>query len=271
MISELIKKEKVLVMGILNCTPDSFSDGGENFSSSDAISNGIKMVESGAHIIDIGGESTKPGAEPVETNEEIKRVISVIKGIRMVNKEILISIDTQKSEVAREALVNGADIINDVSGFSKSKMIGVASEFKCPVIVMHMKGQPASMQDNPVYENGVVEEISEFFQERVDKLKEAGIDEIVIDPGIGFGKTLKHNVDIIKNLSELKEIDCEILIGVSRKSFLGKITGSEVEDREEETISANIVSIINGARIIRVHDVKKNVKAIKVLKKLVDL
>jgi len=252
-----------LICGILNVTPDSFSDGGKYISPDKASEHALKMIEEGADFIDIGGESSRPFSEPVSLEEELKRVIPVIKEIRK-KTDVVISIDTYKPELAYEALKAGANIINDINGFRNRYMVEVAKKFVCPVIIMHMKGSPRDMQVNPIYED-VVLEIKNFFSDQIKILKQNGIKEIILDPGIGFGKTLEHNLEIIRRLGEIKELECPIMIGVSRKSFLGKITNENTpEKRMGSSITANLISLLNGANIFRVHDVKETIDAIKV-------
>jgi dihydropteroate synthase len=257
---------KTYIMGILNVTPDSFSDGGLYFKESDAIKRALQIAEEGADIIDIGGESTRPGSEPISLEEEIRRTIPVIKAL---NKEINIpiSIDTYKSEVARRALDAGASIVNDISGLRfDPNMADVVSEYKVPVIIMHIKGTPKDMQKNPVYE-ALIPEIMDYLRESILIANSAGVedDKIIIDPGIGFGKTFEHNLEIIKNLNEFTLLQKPLLIGPSRKAFIGKILGdAPPEERFEGTAAVVAISIMNGANIVRVHDVKNMVKVVRV-------
>jgi dihydropteroate synthase len=255
---------KTLIMGIINVTPDSFSDGGHFLDSEKAIAQGLRLVDEGADIIDIGGESTRPGSESVSVDEELRRVIPVIEGL--VDKvKIPISIDTCKSEVARKAIDSGASMINDISAARfDPKIVDVAKEYDVPLALMHMKGTPNNMQKNPTYES-VMGEIKEFLYERVGFAVTKGIlkENILIDPGIGFGKTLEHNYEIIRNLGELKEMDMPILIGPSRKSFIGKTLDLPVEERLEGTLAAVTMCVMNGADMVRVHDVKEVVRAVK--------
>jgi dihydropteroate synthase len=249
-------EKRTLIMGIVNVTPDSFSDGGQFLDSNVAIKHGIKLASEGADILDIGGESTRPGSEAVSQEDELKRVIPVIEGF-VSEVDVPISIDTCKSEVARLAIEAGACIVNDISAMRfDPKIADVAAEHKVPIILMHMKGTPKNMQKDPEYED-VMGEISGFLKERVDFAQSKGIskDQIIVDPGIGFGKTIKHNYDIIKNLKELKVLKQPILMGTSRKSFIGKTLDLDVDDRLEGTLATVTMSIINGADIVRVHDV----------------
>ncbi len=258
--------KKTYIMGVLNVTPDSFSDGGLYFDKSVAIKRAIQMVEDGADIIDIGGESTRPGSESITIDEELRRTIPVIEALTKEIK-VPISIDTYKSEVAMAALDSGASMVNDISGLRfDPKMSEVVSEYKVPVVIMHIKGRPKDMQQNPVYE-ALVPEIMDYFRASISIAKQSDIsdDKIIIDPGIGFGKTPEHNLTIINNLREFTSLEKPILIGPSRKAFIGKILGDvPVTDRLEGTAAAVAISIMNGANMIRVHDVKEMVKVAKI-------
>ena len=251
------------IMGILNVTPDSFSDGGKFLDIKSALNHAKEMISEGADIIDIGGESTRPGAESINEEEELNRIIPVIKGLRKINNDIIISIDTYKSRIAKEALENGADLINDISGLRFDPlMVNAARDSKVPVIIMHIKGTPRDMQKNPHYDD-LIRELLEYFEERIDTLNKAGIDKIIIDPGIGFGKNPEDNLNIIKNLSEFTVFNLPVLVGISRKSFIGHITGEPVDKRLTGTLAANAIALMNGANIIRVHDVKPHKDLIK--------
>jgi dihydropteroate synthase len=256
---------KTLIMGILNVTPDSFADGGRYNRIDSALQKAEKMAEEGADIIDIGGESTRPGAKPVPLKEEIRRTIPVIK--RLVKRiDLPISIDTNKSQVAREALNSGASLVNDISALRvDKKMVGVASRYKVPLVLMHMQGRPRNMQKNPQYKD-VVGEIISFLRERMGFAKEEGIDEerIIVDPGIGFGKKTEHNLEIFHRLSEFKSLGRPILVGPSRKSVIGNVLGLPIEERLEGTAATVAASILNGADMVRVHDVKE-------MKRVVDM
>jgi dihydropteroate synthase len=258
--------KKTYIMGVLNVTPDSFSDGGLYFDEKKAIEHAHRLVEDGADIIDIGGESTRPGSEPVSLEEEIRRTIPVIKVISKSVK-VPISIDTYKSEVARQALDAGASIVNDISGLRfDPEMPKIVSEYKVPVIIMHIKGRPKDMQKNPVYE-ALIPEIMDYLRISIRLAVKFGIseDKIIIDPGIGFGKTFEHNLEIIKNLKEFTLLGKPLAVGVSRKAFIGKILGDvPPTERLEGTAAAVAISIFNGANIVRVHDVKEIVKVAKV-------
>lgn len=242
-------------MGILNVTPDSFYDGGSFPEVNMAIERTLQMIEQGADIIDIGGESTRPGSDRISVDEELHRVIPVIEGIIKHNPRAVISIDTYKSQVADEAAERGAAIINDISGLRFDEaMADVARKHDISVIVMHMKGEPKTMQESPVY-GDVVAEVKTFLQERVNFARENGIAQIIIDPGIGFGKRIQDNLEILRSLKEFTEIHCPVLIGLSRKSFIGNILNTSVEDRLEGSLAAAAIAIINGAGIIRTHDI----------------
>lgn len=259
--------KKTYIMGIINVTPDSFFDGGMYSNTEKAVSRAFKLIEEGADIIDVGGESTRPGAEPVSVDEELKRVMPVIEGISKRVK-IPISIDTYKAKVAEEAINAGASIINDISGLRfDPDMPHIAAKYKTPLVLMHIKGTPRDMQKNPKYE-AVIPEIIEHFRESLIIAKKAGVEDhkIILDPGIGFGKLPEHNLEIIRNLREFTLLGKPILIGVSRKSFIGRILDdAPPEQRLEGTAAAVAVSIINGANIVRVHDVAYISKIVKVV------
>ncbi len=256
--------KKQLIMGILNVTPDSFSDGGRFIKTDKAVEHAIEMVNQGADIIDIGGESSRPGAVQISEQEELKRVKPIIQ--KLISKiNVPISIDTYKPRIAEECLKSGVHIVNDITGLRNKNMIKLIAKYKVPVVIMHMKGMPNNMQQNPVY-NDVVDEIMEFFNEKINEAKKAGINnnDIIIDPGIGFGKTTEHNLQILKRLSEFRKLNCPILIGVSRKSFIGNITGLSVDERLEGTLASVAIAVMNNANIIRVHDVKECKRAVQI-------
>ena len=262
-------EKQSLIMGILNVTPDSFSDGGKYLEKNNAINHALAMIDNGADIIDVGGESTRPFSDPVSLDEEISRVIPVIEGIRK-ESDVCISIDTTKSEVATAALNSGASLINDVSAMEVDPlMIDVALKFDCPIIIMHMKGTPKSMQDNPQYES-LISDIKDYLQERVDFIVSKGINskKIVIDPGIGFGKTVKNNFEIINNLNHFTKMGFPVMLGASRKSFIGISLDLPEEDRLEGSLAANIIGLQNGAKIFRVHDVAETNKAFVIANKI---
>jgi len=254
--------DKTLIMGILNVTPDSFSDGNLFFNFDKAVEHAKQMAIDGAQIIDIGGESTRPGSLPVTEKEEIRRVKPVVEALAN-NIKIPISIDTYKPKVAEECLKSGASIVNDITGLRNKHMLSVVKKYQVPVVAMHMKGMPKTMQKNPRY-NDVVNDIKKFLKEKIRMAGNEGIKNIIIDPGIGFGKTTEQNLQIIKRLNEFKELQCPILIGVSRKSFIGNITQLPANHRLEGTIAAVAISIMNGANIVRVHDVKECANAVKI-------
>ncbi len=249
---------RTLLMGILNVTPDSFSDGGRYLSVEVALAYARQLAEAGADILDIGGESTRPGAEPVSLDEELHRVIPVIEAVRAELPDICISVDTYKAQVAEEALKAGADMINDVSALRLDpRMAEVVAQADVPVVLMHMLGTPKTMQQSPSYRD-VVKEIIEFLRERIAWAIERGISEekIIVDPGIGFGKRPEHNTEILRRLSELKQLGRPVLLGTSRKSFLGALTKRPVEKRLEETIASVTIGVLHGADIVRVHDLE---------------
>lgn len=247
-----------LLMGIVNVTPDSFSDGGQFIEQSAAVDHALQLAGEGADILDIGGESTRPGSESVSEDEELRRVVGVIKALRP-QTDALISIDTTKSEVARQALAVGADIVNDISGLTfDPAMPDVCAGSDCGVICMHIKGTPQSMQDDPSYDD-VVTEVSAFLSDRLASLESAGIarDRIATDPGIGFGKTAQHNVELLSNVAALRSLGRPVLIGHSRKRFLAKVLGRPVEERTSGTIGVAIGVAAQHADMIRVHDVRE--------------
>ena len=252
------------VMGILNVTPDSFSDGGRFINPNIALRQAMTMVEEGASIIDIGGESTRPGAASTSEQQELDRVIPVIESVSSV-ADVLISIDTSKPLVMREAVAAGASIINDVAALQVDGAMAAAAELKVPVCLMHMRGEPRSMQENPQYDD-VVAEVAAFLAERVDACVAAGLNQdlIIVDPGFGFGKTHAHNVELLANLRQLRVRDRPLLAGISRKSTLGVLTGREVDERMPASVAAAAIAVMNGADIIRAHDVRATVDAVKV-------
>ena len=265
----LSKKKHSLIMGILNITPDSFSDGGDFFEKNIAIDRALEMVEQGADIIDIGGESTRPFSDSVSLKEEISRVIPVIEGI-CKESDVCISIDTTKSKVACEALEAGASVINDISAMEiDSLMVDVALKFNCPIVLMHMKGIPKNMQDNPQYQS-LISDIKEYLLARIDFVVSKGIDrnKIIIDPGIGFGKTVENNFEIINNLDQFVKMNFPVLLGASRKSFIGVSLNLPENDRLEGSIAANIIGLQKGAKIFRVHDVVETNRAMVIANKI---
>lgn len=260
----LLSQQRPLVMGILNTTPDSFSDGGQFNIVSVAVDHALQMIEQGADMIDVGGESTRPGAAPVSLAEEISRVIPVIEKIRQ-QSSVFISVDTSKPEVMRQAVAAGADMINDVLALQALDAVETCAQLKVPVCLMHMQGEPRSMQTHPQYDD-VVTEIKTFLQQRANVCLQAGIqpDNIVLDPGFGFGKTLQHNLTLLKHLDMFNDLGYPLLVGLSRKSMIGKILDAEVDDRLYGSLAAAVLACSKGARIIRVHDVKPTVDAVRV-------
>ncbi len=264
--------QHAIIMGVLNVTPDSFSDGGEFFTAEKAIEHGARMAAEGAEIIDVGGESTRPGAQPVSAEEEMARVLPVIAKLR-ARIAAFISIDTTKAVVARAALEAGATIINDVSGGrADPQMMKLAAEKKSAFIIMHMQGTPQSMQANPHYAD-VISEVADFFRQQYARALECGIDSMAIafDPGIGFGKTVEHNLELLSNLPRLRVQGRPTVVGVSRKSSLGKmIDSAEISDRFAPTIAFTALLRERGANVLRVHDVKENAAALRVTEKLLE-
>ncbi|HEX3420822.1 MAG TPA: dihydropteroate synthase [Candidatus Udaeobacter sp.] len=255
-----------LIMGVLNVTPDSFSDGGEFLAADKATERGLQMAAEGAHILDIGGESTRPGSEPVSIHEELRRVIPVIQNLRR-KLDIPISVDTWKADVARAAIEAGASIVNDVTGGrGDEQMLSLVAETKSAFIIMHMQGTPRTMQIQPRYTD-VIAEISEFFRQQFARAIGLNIDPMAIafDPGIGFGKTLEHNLELLAQLERVRVQDRALVIGVSRKSFLGKLIGSpEVSDRHIPGLALTSLLRARGADVFRVHDVRQNLYALRV-------
>ena len=254
------------LMGVLNVTPDSFSDGGRFLKLEEAVKQGLKLAEEGADIIDIGGESTRPGSEPVTIEEELRRIMPVIEELTK-RIQVPISIDTYKSKIAKEVLDSGASMVNDISGLRfDPEMKKVIAEYDVPVVLMHIQGTPRNMQENPKYDN-LIEDIKSYLNQSISMAEEAGIgeDKIIIDPGIGFGKTLDDNLKILKNLREFKSLGKPVMIGVSRKSFIGKILDLPTDERLEGSLAALAIAVINGANILRVHDVKESKRVAKLV------
>jgi len=264
-------KSKKYCMGIINVTPDSFYSG-SRVKKDELLMKVEEMTKEGVDIIDIGGESTRPGSDPVPLEEELNRVIPSVEEIRKNFSDVIISVDTYKSEIAKKALDVGADMINDISACTfDPNMVNVLREYKAPVIIMHIKGTPKNMQNNPEYKD-VVREITEFLRERIQFLENSGIEseKIIIDPGIGFGKKLEHNIAIIRRLAELKQLKKPILIGLSRKSMIGMILGGgPPEERLTGTIALNTIALMNGASIIRVHDIKEGVQTCRIVEAII--
>ena len=257
---------RTYIMGILNVTPDSFSDGGKFNSIDRALMHAEKMLEDGVDIIDIGGESTRPGSESISLDEELQRLIPAVEIIRK-NFDIPISVDTYKSEVAKQSLESGADIINDISGLNfDTEMASIVSEAGAPIIIMHMQGRPKSMQQDPYYED-VIEEICKFFVERIDFAESRGIvrEQIILDPGIGFGKRLHDNLMIITFFDKLHVFNLPLLIGASRKSLIQDVLNLPVDERLEGTLAIHAIAIDRGVNILRVHDVAENRRFVDML------
>ncbi len=254
------------VMGILNVTPDSFSDGGRFTQLEDAVAQGIAMARDGAAIIDVGGESTRPGSDRVSLDDELARVLPVIERLRAETSAV-ISIDTYKAEVARQALAAGAALVNDVSALRMDPaMVEVVAETGAPAILMHMQGEPKTMQQDPHYDD-VVDDVRAFLDERMSFALAHGVDEeqLLVDPGIGFGKTVAHNLVLLRGLGRLKELGRPLVLGASRKRFLGAILGAEPGGRLTGTVAATVIGLMNGADVVRVHDVRENFEALRVV------
>ncbi|MBN1574711.1 MAG: dihydropteroate synthase [Deltaproteobacteria bacterium] len=259
-------KGRTLIMGIVNVTPDSFSDGGKHYRVDDALNGALKMIDDGAHIIDIGGESTRPGAESITIGEELDRVIPVIEGVRE-RSDVPISIDTYKSKVAKEAVVAGASMINDISGMRfDEEMAPLAAELGIPVVLMHIKGTPKDMQKNPTYDD-LTGEITDYLGGSIEIAVKAGVDfeKIIVDPGIGFGKTWDDNLTIIKRITDFYVLGRPVLIGASQKAFIGGVTGRETGDRLWGSLGAAAAAAIYGAHIVRVHNVPETKEVIEVI------
>lgn len=265
-----IELDSPSVMGVINVTPDSFSDGGKFLVPDDALQEAGKMVNAGAQILDIGGESTRPGATAVGEQEELDRVIPIIEAIG-AEFDVAVSIDTSKPGVMREAVAAGAAMINDVCALQADGALAAAVELQKPVCLMHMQGQPRTMQAEPRYDN-IVDEVIQFLESRVTQCVDEGLGKnlLVVDPGFGFGKTPAHNVELLANLRQLRRIGCPVLIGVSRKSTLGVITGRDVDELLPTSIAAAVVAVMQGAQIVRAHDVAETVDALSVARRLIE-
>jgi dihydropteroate synthase len=258
-------------MGVLNVTPDSFYDGGVYFDPARAVGRGLELAAEGADIIDVGGESTRPGSEPIPADEELRRILPVVEALRKETK-VLISVDTTKSEVAQTALAKGADIINDISaGRFDGRMLDVAARSGAGLILMHMKGTPRTMQLSPHY-GDVLAEVKAFLRERIEAAVAAGVkrESLIIDPGIGFGKRLEHNLVLLRNIPSLTELGRPVLVGISRKSFIGHILNLEARERLEGTVAAAVLSVAGGASFLRVHDVRAVSRAVAVAEAILD-
>lgn len=265
--------DNMKIMGILNATPNSFFEGSRVSSLEIATKRAMKMIENGADILDIGGESTRPGSDPVDVDEEISRVVPLIKEIRKLNKEVLISVDTYRAKTAEESIKAGADIINDISGLTfDENMADVVKKYDVPVIIMHIKGTPKDMQLNPHYDD-LIGEMKEFFEDRIDYALSKGIkiDKIMLDPGVGFGKNYGHNIDVIKKIEEFYSFDMPILLAVSRKNTIGMALGNlPAEERLEGTMAITCYAALKGIEMIRVHDVLENYRAARMTEVLRD-
>lgn len=255
-----------LIVGILNVTPDSFSDGGRFLKKSKAAERALRMEEEGADILDIGGESSRPSSKPVTLKEELNRVIPVIEAISR-KSSIPLSIDTTKPEVARAAVLSGAQMINSIGGFTDPEMADAACKLKKPLVVMHMRGTPQTMQKNPRYKN-VTREVAGFLERQVTMLGNRGAGRIIVDPGIGFGKTAKHNMTLLRELKKIVALGYPVMVGASRKSFIGSIAGASLEKRLGGSIGAHLWAVMQGAELIRVHDVYEHRQALDTLRHL---
>ena len=257
-------------MGVVNVTPDSFSDGGMFLDPGRAIEHGHELVGEGADLLDVGGESTRPGSEGVTVGEELRRVGPVLEGLADAGAPI--SIDTSKATVAAAALDAGAEIVNDVSALrSDPQLAALCAERECGVVLMHMLGTPRTMQEDPSYDD-VVDDVKAFLAERIQFAVDSGVSEerIWVDPGIGFGKTLEHNLELLRRLGELRELGRPICVGTSRKTFIGKITGRDAQDRLGGTVASNVLALANGAEVFRVHDVREVREALEVAEAILD-
>lgn len=264
-----LELSRPLVMGVINLTPDSFSDGGQFGTLNEAIDHAIKQIEAGADILDIGAESTRPGAQEISVENELARLVPVLRQVRDLGKPI--SVDTRKPAVMRAVLAEGADMINDVSGFCDPQAVAAVVASRCALCVMHMQGDPSTMQQSPAYRS-VVDEVSAFLYRQVEILQLAGValERIVLDPGIGFGKTLDHNLALLRELSGLAVFERPVLIGLSRKSMVGQLTGQPVERRLAGSVAGALASVAKGAAFVRVHDVRETVDALRVWRAIVD-
>lgn len=267
---ELLDLTGGLLMGVVNVTPDSFSDGGDHLDPKAAVTAGLRMVDEGADLVDVGGESTRPGADSVDLEEELHRVLPVVEGLAA--RGVRVSVDTSKHQVARAAVDSGAVVINDVTGFTDPNMAKVAVETKAAVVMMHMKGRPRTMQENPSYEDVVVD-VSRFLVENASALHRAGVERasIAVDPGIGFGKTVSHNLELVNRLGEIAGHGYPVVIGMSRKSTLERITGqAEPKLRDTQTAVTTALGYERGARIFRVHDVSSSRDALRIAAAIVE-
>jgi len=264
---ELPLGERTLVIGIVNVTPDSFSDGGMFDDAEAAVKHGVQLLEEGADVLDVGGESTRPGSDPVSVEEELERDLPVIEGLRREAPETILSVDTRKAAVAREALAAGADVVNDIGAGTDPDMFGVVASVRAGMILMHMRGEPKTMQTDPYYDD-VVTEVRGFLTERLEAAVAAGIgrDRLCIDPGIGFGKNLEHNLALLRSIGSFRELGVPVLVGVSRKRFIGELSGAEdPASRLEGSVAAAVWCASQGVEMVRVHDVGPTVRALRVV------
>lgn len=263
-IRPLLSRSKASIMGVINTTPDSFSDGGFFYDIDLALRHALNLVEQGADILDIGGESTRPGAEKVSLQEELDRVIPVVEKL-ITETDTPISIDTHKADVMREAIMAGASMINDINGLRGDGCLGVVAKAGVSVCIMHMKGKPENMQNAPNYLS-VLDEVNGFFNERLSACINAGINrsDLILDPGIGFGKTLQHNLQLLNNIAQVRhQHGCEVLIGVSRKSLIDNLLGRSIDQRLPASLGLAVQAVLNGVKIVRVHDVRETYDAIR--------
>jgi dihydropteroate synthase len=259
--------ERTLLMGVVNVTPDSFSDGGRFLGAGDAVKHGVQLAADGADILDVGGESTRPGAEPVPLEEELARVVPVIEGLRAEVPEVAVSVDTRHPAVARAALAAGAVIVNDVTAASDPETIDAVREAGAGLVLMHMQGEPRTMQANPTYDDVVVE-VRDFLAARIGEVVAAGVprDRLCVDPGVGFGKTIAHNLAVLRDIGSFRALRVPVLVGASRKRFIGELTGvDDPADRVEGTAGAVAWCAAQGVEVVRVHDVKEMARVVRVV------
>lgn len=262
---KLLDLSAPVVMGILNVTPDSFFDGGMYADEDKLLQHAGDMITEGASIIDIGAVSTRPGAEDIDETEETRRLLPAIQAVRRIFPDIIVSADTYRAAVAEKAVEAGAHIINDVSGGTMdNQMFGMVGKLKVPYVLMHIKGTPKNMQADPRYDN-VTSEVRQYFTERLERLKQMGVDQVILDPGFGFGKTVEHNYQLLRDLDIFVQMGYPVLAGVSRKSMINKVLKTKPEKALNGTTAVNTIALLNGARILRVHDVREAVQAVKIV------
>jgi dihydropteroate synthase len=260
--------DEPIIMGILNLTPDSFFDGGKYNNEPQIITQVEQMINDGASIIDVGGYSTRPGAETVSEEEELQRVLPIVKLLKANFRDIIISIDTFRSEVAKKCIEAGADLINDISGGTlDDNLFDTVADLNVPYVLMHIKGTPQNMQDNPTYTD-VVKEVKDYFTKKIDQLNAKGVTNIILDPGFGFGKTVEHNYELLKHLDQFQSFGLPVLAGLSRKSMINKVLGTTPEEALNGTTVLNTIALQKGASILRVHDIAAAKECVKLLKKL---